>query len=191
MAKINFKAVAILVVASVIYFTYQSDKSPDDSASKIEQSSPEIEKSFISVVSDAQMKAKDVSNDMQLGGLKPKRASALCSLLTSKSVSEWTGKVTQISSNGDGKGVLSIEISKDITIKTWNNSLSDINDKTLIDPSSQLFSDASALNVGDLVSFSGEFIPSESDCIRESSMGLDGSIKEPEFIFRFSGIKKI
>jgi hypothetical protein len=73
-------------------------------------------------------------------------------------------------------------------VQTWNNALSDIEDDTLIDPKSALFAKASALSVGQEVTFSGAFRPYTTDCIREGSLTLSGSITEPEFIFRFSDV---
>jgi hypothetical protein len=84
--------------------------------------------------------------------------------------------------------VLAIEIGKDIVIKTWNNAVSDAGDKTLIDPASPLFSKASSLAEGKQVVFSGTFRPSSTDCVKEGSLTMNGSLMEPEFIFRFSDV---
>lgn len=94
--------------------------------------------------------------------------------------------------NGDGKGVLEIEIAPDAYVKTWNNAFSDTFDKTLFDPSNPVFAAASQLANGQSVVFSGTFLKasgsSSGECVNESSITLDGKIKEPEFIFRFSAI---
>jgi hypothetical protein len=42
---------------------------------------------------------------------------------------------------------------------------------------------------GDEVVFSGTFFASDVDCVEEHSMGLQGSMSEPEFIFRFTSVK--
>ena len=82
-------------------------------------------------------------------------------------------------------------IGSDISVKTWNNSLSDISDGTLIEPSSQLFAVASQLHKGQLVRFSGSLREDKTDCVRDSSLTLDGSISEPEFIFKFQSISAV
>ena len=93
----------------------------------------------------------------------------LCKLLTSLHVRDWIGAIYQLSSNSEGKGVLAVKISDDVYIKTWNNSFSDISDHTLIDPTSSFFKTLSNLSEGARIKFSGSFLPSETDCIREGS----------------------
>jgi hypothetical protein len=112
-------------------------------------------------------------------------------VMPSPSIEKWTGTVETLSSNGDGFGVLSIKIDGDVSVKTWNNSISDVGDHTLIDPNSSVFRKATSLKVGQKVVFSGAFIPSATDCFREGSMTLGGSLRSPEFIFRFSDISGI
>jgi hypothetical protein len=43
---------------------------------------------------------------------------------------------------------------------------------------------------GDPVKFSGTFVRDEADCIKEGSLTQNGSMTEPEFIFRFSRVSK-
>lgn len=191
MATINYKAVAILAVASIGYLLFQANQPEDEAGKRITQSAPDKQKAFIDILISAQEKSKQVNNDMQLGGVKAKRNAELCKLMADKDVNGWIGKVTQVSSNSDGKGVFGIQVANDVTIMTSNNAFSDIGYHTLIDPSSQLFSDASALKKGDIVSFSGSFISDKTECLKEVSLSLDGSVKEPDFIFRFSDVAKI
>lgn len=107
--------------------------------------------------------------------------------MASPAVLEWTGLVTTIDANGDGKGVVGIDIADDIELKTWNNSFSDYDDTTLIEPGSPVFTSALALNEGELVTFSGSFVDGdEGECIKESSLSLTGKVQTPDFIFRFS-----
>lgn len=128
-------------------------------------------------------------NDMAKGASRPQRASQICAALPQKTVSDWVGTVYDLSSNNEGKGVLSIAIDNKIYVTTWNNSLSDIADHTLIDPSSEVFRDASKLHKGQVVRFSGSFIEDATDCVKESSMSLSGSISEPEFVFQFASVR--
>lgn len=126
---------------------------------------------------------------MQRGGVKAHRDKSLCAQLSSLSVSDWVGTVKTIDSNSDGKGVLAVSLAPDITVQTWNNELSDIGSDTLIQPGTQLFASASAMKTGDLVRFSGTFLPgAEGDCLEEASLTLEGKVESPDFIFRFSGI---
>lgn len=149
---------------------------------------PNDQKSFIEIVQTAQSAAQNAKNDMQKGAAKADRDKQICALLSSAEVKNWTGTLSKIDSNSDGKGVLEITIAKDIVVKTWNNALSDFQDNTLLEPSSDLFRKASNFNKGDKVSFSGYFIRYADDCIRESSLTLDGKIKKPEYIFKFEEV---
>jgi len=130
---------------------------------------------------------------MQRGGIKATRDEGICRVLASVNfrAQDWIGTVTKVDSNSDGKGVLAISISNNVRLQTWNNDLSDIEDNTLIQPRTELFQRASLLKEGQLVSFSGSFIPEREDCIKESSMTLRGKLDDPEFVFRFASVALI
>lgn len=145
----------------------------------------------IGAVMTARRQYAQGANEMAKGAARPARGAAICAALRSHSVDSWVGRISNLSSNSDGKGVLAIEIGPNIRLKTWNNSLSDMSDQTLIDPKSSIFRDASALQVGRAVYLSGYLIQDANDCIKESSMSLAGSIREPEFIMRFRSIRPI
>jgi hypothetical protein len=44
------------------------------------------------------------------------------------------------------------------------------------------------MKIGDKARFSGEFFEDRDDCFKEGSLTFDGSLREPEFIFRFSDL---
>ncbi|WP_447885256.1 lysozyme inhibitor LprI family protein [Serratia fonticola] len=150
----------------------------------------ENEAKFISLIKKAMKESDNVKNKMQLGGIKAARDKSICELLKVKSISNWIGEVKNISANSDGKGVLTLELTNNLYIRTWNNSFSDIGYETLMEPGTNLFNAASNLNPGDVVYFSGTFFDDNEGCIAESSLSLSGKVKEPEFIFKFSDIKK-
>lgn len=151
-------------------------------------SMPEAEAAMISAVQTAMTQTAQAANDMQIGGIRARRAQGICTAIKSLQITSWIGRVTKVSANSDGKGVLTVELADNIVVKTWNNDLSDIGSKTLIEPTSALFQKASMLREGQSVRFSGSFIKGDVDCVRESSMTLKGSMEEPDFIFRFSDI---
>jgi len=152
---------------------------------------PYEEEAFIQIVNAAVSQFKNGRNDMESGAARPIRAQALCNLLKSRHIANWLGTVTKLSTNGEGKGVLYIEIAPNVNIQTMNNSLSDIGNGTLIDPTSSLFRAASHLHEGQQVRFSGAFVESDTDCFEEASMTLRGSITQPEFIMRFEDVSAI
>lgn len=199
MAKINYKALVILGVASVGYFMFgggDGSSSPGSSSvvnsfKSVYDNGPPDERSFISIIINAKSASEKAANDMQVGGIKSSRDSSVCDVLKDKKINQWQAVVDEITSNSDGKGVISLKVSENITIKTWNNSFSDIGDKTLIEPGTPLFSAASGLTPGGVVTFSGSFIGDGDNCIRESSMSLRGKVEDPAFIFKFTNIQSL
>jgi hypothetical protein len=133
------------------------------------------------------------TNEMAQGGTRAQRRIAICQSLNVPGqgvlVSNWVGQIDKLSSNSDGKGVLYVSHAPNIWVETWNNDFSDSSHHTLIPPLSQLFAVISQMKEGDEVVFSGTFFASDVDCVEEHSMGLQGSMSEPEFIFRFTSVK--
>lgn len=153
---------------------------------------PDSEANFVTIVAEGQQNAKDAKNDMQRGGVKAARDKKLCKAIGSRKVTDWVGQVTKVGANSDGKGILEVELAKGIIIKTWNNSLSDMGDHTLIEPGSAVFNTASNFSEGQIIKFSGTFLRGiENECVRESSLSLQGTLDELEFIFRFSSVSPL
>lgn len=134
---------------------------------------------------------KAAPNEFQRSTVRKERAAALAGILPSRSVDGWIGKVSSMQTTRDGNGILSIKpLGQDsITIKTWNNSLSDVGSGTLIPTGSQLYDQVSRLFVGEIVVFSGRFESGDLDYLKEASLTEAGSMDEPEFIFRFATVR--
>lgn len=153
---------------------------------------PRDQVAFMLAVSKGQRDFRSAPNEMAAGGTRAERKKILCQILQrNKAITGWVGKVTTLSTSNDGRGVLVIEIAKDVAIGTWNNSLSDVMDNTLIEPGSDVFRSAVALKKGDMVAFSGVMIADDDDCVRETSVTLSGSMKDPLFLLRFRSVKKL
>jgi hypothetical protein len=153
---------------------------------------PPDEATMVAIVQRAHQAYKAAgSNEMQAGATRPDRAREICESLRSTSVRDWKGTVSKLTTNNDGRGVLTVKIADDIEIATWNNAVSDIADKTLIEPNSALYRAALELAKGMNVRFSSEFVRSEVDCLREGSLTMTGSMTSPTFIFRFSEISPL
>jgi hypothetical protein len=131
------------------------------------------------------------ANELAAGGIRSSRQQAICNAVINQQASDWVGRIETLTSNGDGKGVVSLSMTQYIHVTTWNNSLSDIGDHTLIDPTSPMFKALAGLKVGDLVKFSGHFSSSNTDCVGEHSVTLQGSMTNPEFTMRFTSIRKL
>jgi ribosomal protein L7/L12 len=149
---------------------------------------PADEAKFISAVASAQTAYDAAPNDMAKGGTRADRRNAICQALPNASVSNWLGTIKSLSSNGDGKGVLEVTLAQDISVTTNNNAFSDTGDDTLLSQDSPVFQTASKMKEGDKIFFSGDFLPSETDCFRELSVTLEGSMKEPAFLIRFTSV---
>jgi len=153
----------------------------------------EMQVKFIEAVKIARESYERANNEMARGGNRAKRALTVCNALGLRKsgtgvwvpVNDWIGNIKTLSSNSDGKGILGITIGDQISVKTWNNALSDIGDRTLIDPNSALFNVVSEMKVGMKVRFSGYLKRDKTDCVDESSMTQDGSMMDPEFTMRF------
>lgn len=146
---------------------------------------------FMAAIKQARSQFTSAPNELAAGGFRNIRQQAICSALNGQSASGWIGKVAYLSTNGDGKGVITLEIEQGLQVSTWNNALSDYSDKTLIDPDTQFFKSLAAMKRGDTVRFSGAFFPSNVDCVAEQSVTLAGSMKSPVFTMRFSSIRKL
>jgi hypothetical protein len=150
---------------------------------------PESQKRFIAIVKEAQIASRSASNDMARGGVLANRNNALKNMMLD--VSDWTGKVTKVDSNSDGLGVLEIEVADGITVCTWNNALSDIGEKTLLEPGSALFNAAASLSRGQYIKFSGRFFRDDESGFGEQSLSLRGKLDKPDFTFKFSSVTKL
>lgn len=153
---------------------------------------PTQQAEFLRVIERYKAAYDAASNDMARGAVRPQRANAICALIRSSEIRDWVGTVKKLSSNGDGKGVLEIALNDHTTVKTWNNAVSDSSDNTLIVPGSAVHNAAVTLRQGQAVTFSGRFIgrgrSTDTDCLRESSLTMQGSMTDPEWIFKFTAI---
>jgi hypothetical protein len=152
---------------------------------------PSDQARFTSAVVAARTSYRSAPNELAAGGIRNGRQQAICNAVTNQSATDWVGKIAKLTSNGDGKGVIAVELAPGVHVSTWNNALSDIGDHTLIDPNSSLFKSLSAMKTGDLVKFSGRFSPSNTDCVREMSVTLGGSMTDPAFAMRFTSVSKL
>lgn len=163
--------------------------SAQPAATQIDIPGPQL--MFIGVVEEARSAYIAAANDMAKGAARPARAKAICQTLKPGLISGWVGAITTLSSNSDGKGVLVVEIAPDIFLATWNNELSDIGHSTLIEGDSKLLKKTADMKVGQRVRVKGRFFPSETDCIEEQSVTLRGSMRKPEFTFKFADVEPL
>jgi hypothetical protein len=161
---------------------------PNPVPAQAEPAVPADEQEFIRAVQSGQADFKAAPNEMAQGGARSHRRLEICRNLAHLFVSAWVGKVAKLGSTGDGKGVLEVALVPDIRVETWHIDLSDTSYRTLIEPSSSLFAAVSRMRQADQVLFSGTFFPSDLDCVEEHSVSLEGSMTDPEFVFRFTAV---
>lgn len=152
---------------------------------------PSDQEQFINAIENYVNSFRAAKNELQQSALRDQRKNELSKLMHGRSVSSWVGTISQLETNTEGKAILSIRVSPDIEIKTWNNALSDINSNTLITKGSELYSSLFNLSRGQKVQFSGSFFSSETDYIEETSMTIQGSMRNPEFLFKFKSVKPL
>lgn len=152
---------------------------------------PDQQAAFLKVVEEGQRAFKAAENDFQRGATRPARSQAICNALGSVTVSNWIGRVSRLSTNSDGLGVLGIDIGSKILATTWNNKLSDMSADSLIGPNTAIYQRMGSLKNGDLVRFSGSFVRGGVDCIQEQSLTIRGSMVDPEFTFVFRSLDRV
>lgn len=161
-----------------------------DALAEVRTRMPENQSLFVGVTELAREKYLAGGNDLAKGSARVSRKEELCAIIGKGTDGTWFGFIDDLSTNSDGLGVLSIKIAPHITLATWNNSLSDFRSGTLISPASSIYKTAMTLKEGERVRFSGEFFESQTDCISEQSMTLDGSLMDPEFTIKFTSLSR-
>jgi hypothetical protein len=156
---------------------------------------PDDERAFCSVVSTFAKQYDDAkrsgANELKLSKLRTARKQALVESVGGN-VTGWIGKIDELSTTNDGKAAVKVTLPcKGGTLTTWNNTFSDMTDHTLIPQASSVYDSLSDIGEGKTVSFGGSFIPNDKDGYHEGSMSEEGSLGDPEYLFRFAHVSAI
>ncbi|CAQ82785.1 MULTISPECIES: zinc ribbon domain-containing protein [Photorhabdus] len=197
--KILVLCIAILILIKMIVGWDEDDaKFQSDTASgtktvikKHEVTIPSDQAEFIRIVSSFVDKYASAKNELQKSSLREQRREALADAFTQNSVNSWIGTIVELRTNNDGKAILSVKVSPNIELATWNNEFSDIRSGTLIEKDSAIYDELFSLSVGQKIEFSGYFFSSSIDSFEEKSMTTDGSMKNPEFLFKFFSVRTV
>jgi hypothetical protein len=151
---------------------------------------PKGEEAFIEVVQSFERQYEAAPNDLKKSARRTERARAIATILSRFGPPRrWIGTIDDIGTNSEGKAYVSIKLGgSEVIVKTWNNFVSDVEDQTLINQGTNMYSVLSELSNGSTIAFSGEFIPAAKDHIKEVSLTEQGSMTEPEFLIRFRTI---
>lgn len=128
------------------------------------------------------------ANELKLSKLRSIRTAAVLAAVPGGTVKDWVATVETLQTNGEGKAVFVVQLPCDVKLGTWNNALSDIVDNSLIPQSSPLFDAIAELNTGTKLRVSGKLAEGDVDGYREASVTELGSMTDPVYILRFSGI---
>lgn len=152
---------------------------------------PADQAEFVDIVMQSAQRYANTNNELEQWSFRDDRKHLLQNSQIRKSVTNWIGSIKQLSTNMDGNAVLTIRISPDIEIGTWDNAFSDFGSNTLIDKGSRLYSDLMDLSAGRQVKFSGSFFLSDEDCFEVTNLTQRGAMTSPDFLFRFAEIKSV
>ncbi|MCZ7487166.1 hypothetical protein [Rhizobium rhizogenes] len=189
---------ALIIVGAFAGANSPSDKTASTLATQIASASkhpetvlPANQRDFLTVVGDYKERFRSASNELQQSVLRDARRAAILNALASRlTVENWTGTLRNLETNTEGKAIVTVRLASSVDVLTWNNSLSDVIHRTMIEKGTPLYDALSNMSVGDPVTVSGSFIPSNQDGALETSVTIDGSMTAPEFLFRFSKISK-
>ena len=151
---------------------------------------PANQRDFLAVTVDYKQRFRSASNELQQSALRDERRAALLKALGSRlTVENWSGTLRKLETNAEGKAIVTVRLATGVDVLTWNNALSDAMHETMIEKGTPLYAALMNMRVGDPVTISGSFIPSDEDGAWETSMTIDGSMTAPEFLFQFRKIE--
>ncbi len=194
---------AIFAVAGLLIFQWliseKSNQKPSSRKKLVEQEAvqqialPEKQDLFNGSIEQFIAPYQSASNELKKSAYRSQRGNAIKGTLGAQlSIADWVGIISETGTTSEGKAFVTVSSgSSEIKIKTWNNAFSDIGDQTLIDQSSPIYKSLMEMSNGDRVIFSGRFIREGQDFIKEASVTENGSMSNPEFIFKFSKITRI
>jgi|688.fasta_scaffold409604_2 hypothetical protein len=149
---------------------------------------PAVQKAALEIIEKFKSKYDLATNDLQRADARLTRDEQICKATKGSAISNWTGVVETIGGTSEGEAYLTIKISEDVTLGTWNNTLSDYADETLISRKSPIYKTVLGLQEGQIVKFSGKFVPADGACLDTKNITEYFAVNSPEFVFRFTKI---
>ena len=206
---IKVRSKTIITILSTIFFIFiafgsMDEESGDESAKKTEIETnklknfnvPENQKLFEDMRKSQHEKYTSSKNDIMRS-----KAFSEANDFSEKfyndnngKIEDFAGQITTISTD-QGGDYLNITIKSKlhgltVSYKTWNNSFSDEGFNSLIKKGSDVYNKVADLTEGDYVYFSAKLYKDRERGIEECSMSEIGSLSSPEFIVKFSNIRK-
>ena len=154
---------------------------------------PTPQQNFLQTIDQYKEKYNDAPNDLKKSAVRTERGKKIKEALgNTHNFTNWVGVVKEMQTTSKGKAIFTIEMEgTGIEMGTMNNEFSDLFDNTLIEQSNPLYNAISELQKGDKVLVSGSFLNSDkSDYVMEYSITEEGSMKNPDFLVRFTKVSK-
>jgi hypothetical protein len=145
---------------------------------------PSAESAYIAAVEKARKDYGAAPNELKKSNIKRDMIKDIHAAVPHGAARGWTGRLTALRTNGDGKAIVAVEIAPGMTVQTWNNDFSDMEDRTLIENRSPLYNAIADLTAGQRVAF-------DAQLIRITDLTEKGAVEAPEMLARFSRIKAI
>jgi len=164
------------------------------------EATPPDEKSFTQVVADYGGSKFIYSKPLEAVPLRRQRAAAICAAVPRGIVSNWVGRVEEVSATNRGDAILRLYLYGDgsVFLENWNEKTNADEDKLSVPENSPIYTEISKLEKNELIRFSGSFQPSQSDCFRTSgsetanqSGNLAVTMMSPTFIFHWGSVSSL
>lgn len=144
------------------------------------------------MIKDYKTRFGAATNELQESALELERVDSVAKLLGSGlPVQNWIGKITSLETNTQGKAAITVELSPEVSLLTWNNMLGDMAYPTMINVGTPVYKSLMNMAVGDKIIISGSFVVTNERKILEGSMTIAGAMKSPEFLFQFNEVSKL
>jgi hypothetical protein len=147
-----------------------------------------MEVQFVVIVQDATASYKNTGNEIESRSARATRAEELCTLLGhGLEADSWPGTIAALP-DAEGSGALSVALADGITVQTMGAGSSEAGHESMIDQGSALSNTLSQMQVGEPITFSGQFFASDADCVIELSRTQEQSMTTPSFLMKFTAV---
>ena len=186
------KITSFLIISFFLVLAFGSSDDEDESVNtevEISIPLPSEQVSFSALIDSMYNVYEEQPNDLKKSAVKKARNSLLEEMKFERKVTNWIGKLTDMSTNDNGNANIDISLlGSRAEIETTDYPI------TL---GTNLYNDISSLSTGDTVVVCGSFYPSpdymgkyEFEYLYEKSYTESGSMSNPEFYFRFKSVEK-
>jgi hypothetical protein len=149
---------------------------------------PSDERAVVNLIEAGRRQYDAADHDLQRDAALADRDEQICALLGDGRVEQWTGQIYEIDASRDGKGIIGINIEPNTQVTTRDGAFA--TDDTLI-PAGPLLDRVTEMETGEVVTFSGRFIPDDGgSCFTNPRITQKQSIEKPLMVFRFRDVRR-